>query len=40
MYDWFTAHKLPLGLWLKGLVDLLNEHAQGVFDLISLVRAP
>ncbi len=36
MYDWFTAHKLPLGLWLKGLVDLLNEHAQGVFDLISL----
>jgi glycine betaine/proline transport system permease protein len=36
LYDRFTAHKLPLGLWLKGLVDLLNEHAQGVFDLISL----
>jgi glycine betaine/proline transport system permease protein len=36
VYDWFTAHKLPLGLWLKGFVDMLNEHAQGFFDLISL----
>jgi glycine betaine/proline transport system permease protein len=37
MYDWLTAHKIPLGAWLNDLVDLLNKHAQGLFDLISLV---
>jgi glycine betaine/proline transport system permease protein len=37
MYDWLTAHKIPLGAWLNDLVDLLNKHAQGVFDFISLV---
>jgi len=37
MYDWLTAHKIPLGAWLNNLVDLLNDHAQGVFDFISLV---
>lgn len=37
MDDWLTAHKIPLGSWLRDLVDLLNEHAQGFFDLISVV---
>ncbi|MFO1072168.1 MAG: choline ABC transporter permease subunit [Geminicoccaceae bacterium] len=37
MYQWFTAHKIPLGVWLRDLVDLLNQHAQGFFDLVSLV---
>jgi glycine betaine/proline transport system permease protein len=37
LYDWFTAHKIPLGVWLRDLVDLLNAHAQGFFDLVSLV---
>ena len=27
MYDWLTAHKIPLGAWLKRFVDFLNEHA-------------
>lgn len=37
MYDWFTDHKIPLGVWLRDFVDLLNAHAQGFFDLVSLV---
>jgi glycine betaine/proline transport system permease protein len=37
MYEWLTDHKIPLGSWVKGLVDLLNEHAQSVFDIVSLV---
>jgi glycine betaine/proline transport system permease protein len=37
MYDWLTEHKIPLGSWVKNFVDLLNEHAQSVFDLISVV---
>ena len=37
MYQWFTAHKIPLGVWLRDLVDLLNQHAQSFFDLVSLV---
>jgi glycine betaine/proline transport system permease protein len=37
VYDWFTAHKMPLGSWLRDLVDLLNAHAQGFFDLVSAV---
>src|SRR5690348_9442101 len=37
MYDWLTQHKIPLGAWLKNFVDLLNEHAEGFFDFISLV---
>lgn len=35
MYEWLTAHKIPLGFWLKRIVDALNEHAQGLFDAIS-----
>ncbi|OYW36220.1 MAG: choline ABC transporter permease subunit [Azorhizobium sp. 12-66-6] len=37
MYDWLTEHKIPLGQWLKAVVDFLSTHAQAVFDLISLV---
>jgi glycine betaine/proline transport system permease protein len=35
--DWITSHKIPLGSWLKYIVDLLNTHAQGFFDFISTV---
>jgi glycine betaine/proline transport system permease protein len=37
VYDWITAHKIPLGSWLQSVVDLLNTHAQGFFDTVSLV---
>jgi glycine betaine/proline transport system permease protein len=37
MYDWLVDHKIPLGSWVKSFVDLLNEHAQVVFDFVSLV---
>ena len=37
MVDWITAHKIPLGLWLKEVVAYINTHAQGFFDLVSLV---
>jgi glycine betaine/proline transport system permease protein len=37
MYDWLVEHKIPLGSWVKSFVDLLNEHAQVVFDFVSLV---
>jgi glycine betaine/proline transport system permease protein len=37
MYDWLVDHKLSLGVWLKTLVDFLNQHAQAVFDFISVV---
>jgi glycine betaine/proline transport system permease protein len=37
MYDWLTEHKIPLGAWVRDFVDLLNEHAQSAFDLVSLV---
>jgi glycine betaine/proline transport system permease protein len=37
MYDWLTEHKVPLGSWVKSFVDLLNVHAQSLFDMISLV---
>jgi glycine betaine/proline transport system permease protein len=35
--DWLTAYKIPLGNWIKSLVDLLNAHAAGFFDAISWV---
>jgi glycine betaine/proline transport system permease protein len=35
--DWVTSHKIPLGAWLKYVVDLLNTHAQGFFDFVSTV---
>ncbi|WP_029003762.1 choline ABC transporter permease subunit [Azorhizobium doebereinerae] len=37
MYDWLVDHKIPLGQWLKAVVDFLSTHAQAVFDLISAV---
>ncbi|SHO62925.1 glycine betaine/proline transport system permease protein [Pseudoxanthobacter soli DSM 19599] len=37
MYAWLTEHKIPLGSWVKVFVDLLNDHAQGFFDFVSLV---
>jgi len=37
MYDWLTEHKIPLGSWIKSFVDFLNQHAQWLFDWISLV---
>ena len=33
--DWLTAYKIPLGNWIKSLVDFLNANAAGFFDLIS-----
>ncbi|MFO1037475.1 MAG: choline ABC transporter permease subunit [Geminicoccaceae bacterium] len=35
--DWLSAYKIPLGDWIKSLVDLLNKHAQWFFDFISTV---
>lgn len=37
MEDWITEHKIPLGAWLKAVVDFLNRHAQGFFDFIIVV---
>jgi glycine betaine/proline transport system permease protein len=34
--EWLSDHKIPIGDWIKALVDLLNRHAQGFFDLIAL----
>ena len=33
--DWLTENKIPLGNWMKAFVDLLNDHAAWVFNLIS-----
>ena len=35
--DWLTEHKLPIGKWLGQGVDLLNQHASGFFDSMSMV---
>lgn len=37
MEQWITGNKIPLGAWLRSVVDFLNVHAQGLFDLIALV---
>jgi len=37
MYSWLTEHKIPLGSSIKTVVDFLNQHAQWLFDWISLV---
>jgi glycine betaine/proline transport system permease protein len=37
MDDWITAHKIPLGGWLRSGLDVLNNHAAGFFDFISFV---
>jgi glycine betaine/proline transport system permease protein len=35
MEEWFTAYKIPLGQWIGGFVDLLNEHAAFLFNATS-----
>lgn len=35
MESWFTAEKLPLGASVKVLIDYLQDHAAGFFDLIT-----
>ena len=35
--EWLSAHKIPLGDWIGGFVDFLNDHAAWFFDLISVV---
>jgi glycine betaine/proline transport system permease protein len=37
MDDWITGNKIPLGAWLKSVVDFLNLYAAGFFDFIALV---
>lgn len=37
MMDWITSNKVSLGAWLTEVVAFLNEHAQTLFDLVSLV---
>jgi glycine betaine/proline transport system substrate-binding protein len=34
---WIARHKIPLGAWLSTGVDYLTAHAQGFFDLVSMV---
>ncbi len=33
--DWLTENKIPLGEWIRGFVDLLNERAAFLFNIIS-----
>jgi len=33
--EWLTDNKIPLGKWIRNGVDLLNDHAAWVFDLIA-----
>lgn len=33
--EWLTEHKIPLGRWINGFVDLLNDHAAWLFDFTS-----
>ena len=33
--DWLTSYKIPLGKWISGFVDFLNDHAAWVFNLTS-----
>ena len=35
MEDWFTGYKIPLGTWISGFVDLLNDHAAFLFNATS-----
>ena len=35
MEDWLTAYKIPLGKWIAGFVDFLNDHAACAFNAIS-----
>ena len=33
--EWLTDNKIPLGKWIRGAVDFLNDHAAWFFDLIA-----
>ena len=33
--DWLTDHKLPLGKWIKGLVDWMLDSGAELFDVFS-----
>lgn len=33
--DWLTDNKLPLGRWMSGMVDTVNDHASWFFGAIS-----
>ncbi len=35
MLDWLTENKIPLGKWIKGFVDFLNENVAWLFDFIA-----
>jgi len=35
MLKWLTDNKIPLGKWIKGFVDFLNENVAWLFDLVS-----
>ena len=35
MLDWLTDNKIPLGKWIKGFVDFLNENVAWLFDFIA-----
>lgn len=35
MENWFTADKLPLGSSVKVLIDYLQDHASGFFDMVT-----
>lgn len=34
--NWLTEHKLPLGKWIQSFVDVLNDHAEWLFDAIAV----
>jgi glycine betaine/proline transport system permease protein len=33
--DWLTGYKIPLGKWISGFVDFLNDHAAFLFNATS-----
>ncbi len=35
--EWLTDNKIPLGKWIRGGVDFLNDNAAWIFDFISEV---
>jgi len=37
VYEWITAHKIPVGSWIRDLIDLLNTYAAGFFEFIATV---
>lgn len=35
MESWITAHKIPLGRWMRDFVEFLNDEAEWLFEAIS-----